>query len=80
MTKTPDQDLLPEYDFSKGERGKYAARVAKGSNVVVLDKDVQSLFPDSAAVNAALRALAQAVAVIRRAPRPKAAARKRAAA
>ena len=80
MTKTPDQDLLPEYDFSKGERGKYAARVAKGNNVVVLDKDVQSLFPDSAAVNAALRALAQAVAVTRRAPRPKGAARERAAA
>jgi hypothetical protein len=80
MTKTPDKDLLPEYDFSKGVRGKYAARVAKGSNVVVLDKDVQSLFPDSAAVNAALRALAQAVAVTRRVPRPKAAARKRAAA
>ena len=77
--KTPDQDLLPEYDFSKGERGKYAARVAKGCNIVVLDKDVQSLFPDSAAVNAALRALAQVVAVTRRAPRPKAAARKRAA-
>ncbi len=80
MTKTPDKDLLPEYDFSKGVRGKYAARMAKGSNVVVLDKDVQSLFPDSAAVNAALRALAQAVAVTRRAPRPRAAARKRAAA
>jgi hypothetical protein len=80
MTKTPDKDLLPEYDFSKSVRGKYAARLAKGSNIVVLDKDVQSLFPDSAAVNAALRALAQAVAVTRRVPRPKAAARKRAAA
>lgn len=41
--------LLPEYDFSAGVRGKYAARVAKGSNIVVLDKDVQRLFPDSAA-------------------------------
>jgi hypothetical protein len=80
MKKTPDKDLLPEYDFSKGVRGKYAARVAKGSNVVVLDKDVKSLFPDSAAVNAALRALAQALAVTRRVPRPKAIARKRAAA
>ena len=80
MKKTPDKELLPEYDFSKGVRGKYAARVTQGSNVVVLDKDVQSLFPDSAAVNSALRALAQAVAVTRRPPRPKAAARKRAAA
>ena len=56
MKKTPDKELLPEYDFSKGVRGKYAARVTQGSNVVVLDKDVQSLFPDSAAVNSALRA------------------------
>ncbi|KNZ34500.1 MAG: hypothetical protein AD742_00180 [Methylibium sp. NZG] len=78
--KAPDKDLLPAYDFSKGVRGKYAARMAKGSNVVVLDKDVQTLFPDSAAFNAALRALAQAVAVTRRSPHPKAVARKRAAA
>ncbi len=48
MTKTPDKDLLPEYDFSKGVGGKYAARVAKGSNVVVLDKDAQRVaMPDS---------------------------------
>ena len=84
MKKTPDRDMLPEYDFSAGVRGKYAARVAKGSNVVVLDKDVQKLFPDSATVNTALRALAQAVAVTRkpasRGARSKPAARKRAAA
>lgn len=66
MKKTLERDLLPEYDFSAGVRGKYAARMAKGSNVVVLDKDVQKLFPDSATVNSALRALAQAVAVTRR--------------
>ena len=77
MTKSRDRVLLPEYDFSKGVRGKYSARVAKGCNVVVLDKDVQCLFPDSAAVNTALRALAQAAAVTRGAPRPRAAARKR---
>jgi hypothetical protein len=63
MKKTTDDDLLPEYDFSRGVRGKYAARMAKGSNVVMLDRDVQKLFPDSASVNTALRALAQAVAV-----------------
>jgi hypothetical protein len=78
MKKTSDKDLLPEYDFSAGVRGKYAARVAKGSNIVVLDKDVQRLFPDSATVNAALRALGEALAVTHRARRPKAA-RKRAA-
>ena len=35
MSKPPDEDLLPGYDFSKGVRGKYAARLAKGSNVAV---------------------------------------------
>ncbi len=82
MKKTADKDMLPEYDFSHGVRGKYVARLAKGSNVVVLDKDVQKVFPDSASVNAALRALAQAVAVTNQASasRAKRAPRKRAAA
>ena len=78
MKKAPDKELLPEYDFSTGVRGKYAARMALGSNVVVLDKDVQTLFPDSAAVNTALRALGQVVAVARRPSRSKGTARKRA--
>ncbi len=80
MKKTTDPALLPAYDFTGGQRGRYAARVAAGTNVVVLDKDVHELFPDSAAVNAALRALAQAMAVVRKPARPKAPARKRASA
>ena len=52
----PD-DILPEYDFSKGRRNKYAARYREGTNVVLLDPDVAELFPDSASVNDALRAL-----------------------
>jgi hypothetical protein len=63
MKKATSDDMLPEYDFSHGVRGKYAARLAKGSNVVVLDKDVATLFPDSASVNAALRALGMAISV-----------------
>jgi hypothetical protein len=51
--------MRPEYDFSAGERGKYAARYKAGSRVIVLDPDVAQLFPDSAAVNRALRALAK---------------------
>ncbi len=54
----PQNDIKPEYDFSQGVRGKYVARLAKGANVVVLDNDVASIFPDSASVNDALRALA----------------------
>jgi len=48
------------FDYSKAARGKYAKRLlAEGSNVVVLDRDVAKAFPDSAAVNKALRAVLQ---------------------
>jgi hypothetical protein len=50
--------MRPEYDFTKGVRGKYAKRYAKGSNLVLLDPDLAKLFPDSKSVNEALRALA----------------------
>jgi hypothetical protein len=51
------QEMLDEYDFSKGVRGKYAKRYAEGNNVVVLSPDLAAIFPDSASVNEALRAL-----------------------
>lgn len=47
------------YDFSGGVRGKYARRFARGANVVVLEPDVARNFPDSKAVNEALRALSR---------------------
>ena len=53
--------MREEYDFSGGVRGKYAARFAKGANVVVLDPDVAEVFPDAEAVNRALRLLAASV-------------------
>jgi hypothetical protein len=55
--REPDRvaDIRPEYDFSRGVRGKYAQRFQEGSNVVVLDPDVAARFPDSMAVNDALR-------------------------
>ena len=56
-----DPDLLDEYDFSKGVRGKYAKRYAEGTNVVVLAPDVTAVFPDAKSVNDALRALVQIV-------------------
>ena len=56
--KTKDDDeMRSHYDFSRGVRGKYAARYAKGTNVVVLAPDVAEVFPDSIAVNEALRTL-----------------------
>ena len=52
-----EPEMLEEYDFSGGVRGKYAARFVRGSQVVVLDPDVARVFSDSEAVNRALRAL-----------------------
>ena len=58
MNKEPDtDDLLPEYDFTGGVRGKYAARMAEGTNVVVIAPDLAKLFPTSEAVDKALRDL-----------------------
>lgn len=52
-----DPDMLREYDFSKGVKGKYAKRYAEGTNVVVIDPDVAQYFPDHDSVNEALRSL-----------------------
>ena len=49
------EEMLPEYDFSKGVRGKYAARFAEGTNLVLLAPDVAAEFPSADAVNRALR-------------------------
>jgi hypothetical protein len=56
-TMPNDPDLLEEYDFSKGVRGKYAKRYAEGTNVVVIEPDVAQYFPDHVTVNEALRSL-----------------------
>ena len=52
-----DLDMLPHYDFRDGTRGKYASRYTEGSNVVVLAPDIAAIFPNSEAVNEALRTL-----------------------
>ena len=67
-----DPDMLPEYDFSKAVRGKYYERYRRSSNVVVLDPDVAKVFPNSQAVNEALRVLAMAAKHTRTAKRPSA--------
>ena len=50
--------MLPEYDFTGGVRGVTAARYAQGTNIVAVDPEVRDVFPDSGAVNDALRAIA----------------------
>jgi len=58
--------LRDEYDFSRAVRGATASRYAEGANVVVIDPEVLDVFPDSASVNEALRALAPVIRQRRR--------------
>jgi len=56
-----DPDMLDEYDFSNGVRGKYAARYREGTNIIRLDDDVAAIFPNSIEVNEALRTLGKLI-------------------
>ena len=51
--------MRPEYDFSKGVRGKHAAKYAEGTNVVVLEPDVAREFRTAEQVNETLRAVSK---------------------
>jgi len=66
--RVPEPEMKPEYDFSQGVRGKYAARFAEGSNVIVLDPDVAEVFSDARAVNEALRLLARSARESQKSP------------
>lgn len=55
--------LRDQYDLSRlkgGVRGKYYGRASAGTNLVLIEPDLASLFPDSESVNRALRLLAEA--------------------
>ena len=56
--KTDEEDeMLDEYDFTGGVRGKYVDRFLNRKNVVVLEPDVAEVFTDSESVNETLRGL-----------------------
>jgi hypothetical protein len=58
--KISEDEMRSEYDLSelKGKvRGKYVKRYQAGTNLVLLESDVQAAFPDAEAVNEALRML-----------------------
>lgn len=55
----PADKMRPDYDFSHGVRGATAQRFARVETLVLIDPDLSKLFPDSASVNRALRALAE---------------------
>ncbi len=81
---TKDDDMRAEYsrvDLGPLVRGKYAARYAKATNVVVIDPTLTKAFPNNEAVNDALRSLlAVATAAVGTTGRSSRALRKRAAA
>ena len=54
-----DHDTLrDEYSedlIKSGVRGKYTKKYREGTNIVLIDPDLHQIFPDSEAVNRALR-------------------------
>jgi hypothetical protein len=64
MKKAPTSkkadELRPEYDLSKlkgGVRGKYYEQSRAGTNLVLIEPDLEDVFPDTDSVNRALRLL-----------------------
>ena len=57
MSKSNDE-MKPEYDLEslgKGVRGKYYEQYQKSTNIVVIEPDLSDVFPNTKAVNDALR-------------------------
>ena len=81
--KPQDDEMRAEYrreDLGPLVRGKYAARYAMATNVVVIDPALTKAVPNSEAVNEALRSLLSvATAATRITGRSKRTTRKRAA-
>jgi len=46
-----DNEMLDEYDFSKGVRGKYAKAYQEGVNIVKLDSDVTKILSHNNILN-----------------------------
>lgn len=55
----PDDDMLPEYDFSEAEVGKYAERYARARRTVRPDPEVTRASPASEAEATPPKTLAQ---------------------
>jgi hypothetical protein len=49
------RDEYPVDLIKSGVRGKYTNKYREGTNIVLIDPDLHKLFPDSEAVNRALR-------------------------
>ena len=68
-----DDELRPEYDFSKlkgGVRAKYYRRFQAGTNIVRLEPELARAFPTDEAVNEALRTVVRATRALKTARLP----------
>ena len=59
MNQVDEDNMLSEYDFSKGERGKHYEQYRKGVHLAHIEPEIAQMFKDPAAVNAALRKLVE---------------------
>jgi len=60
MNSSTKDDLRPEYNLAElkgGTRGRYRKGYEESSNVVVIEPDLAEAFPNTKAVNNALREL-----------------------
>jgi hypothetical protein len=65
--KRKGDDLRPEYDLAQlegGVRGKYYGQATAGTNLVLIEPDLASVFPDAESVNRALRVLADTASAV----------------
>ncbi len=61
--KRMSDELRPEYDLSQlkgGVRGKYYRQATAGTNLVLIEPELASVFPDTESVNRALKLLVDA--------------------
>lgn len=62
MNNDNEDTLRAEYSaelIRSGERGKYAACYREGTNIALIEPELHRIFPDSDAVNHALRKYAE---------------------
>jgi hypothetical protein len=64
--RVAENEILPEYSLRGAKANPYAARLKGAVIAVTLDPDVAEAFPNSRAVNRALRALITAKPKARR--------------
>ena len=57
VTEAQEPEMRDHYDFTGGERGKYAHLFPQKAHIVVLSPDLVTAFPNSDSVNEALRSL-----------------------